>query len=328
MADLFEGDVKLPVVGETKKAYVAVGLAVIAGVAGYAYWRRAAGAGETAADEELSYYADTRTGSPDDVVGTSPGGGGGGSGGGSGWDDADEPPDTNQEWTAAVMAALTHYEPGYLSSILGKYLGRQPLTTVEAGVIREAWAAVGQPPEGNYVIIPTTDTSNPGGGTGTVPGKPGQFRQGETSETWANVAWGAVTGAQSYTVFKDGAEQGSTAETWFRVTGMGAGSTHTVGVAANNSSGRGEIGTTTVKTKAGSAPGNPPPAAAPKQYVTQVVLGPGHGWQSSFASIAGHFGKTQSHLWNLDKNQPLRRKYNHYNKITKGDLVYIDTIVK
>lgn len=69
-------------------------------------------------------------------------------------------------------------------------------------------------------------------------------------------------------------------------------------------------------------PANNPPAQ--KNYKAQLVRGPGHGWESTFASIAGHYGKSQSYLWNLDRNQHLRKKYNHYSKITKGDTVYID----
>lgn len=68
-------------------------------------------------------------------------------------------------------------------------------------------------------------------------------------------------------------------------------------------------------------PSNPPKQ---KQYKAQLVMPPGHGWQSSFKMIAGHYGKTESHLWNLDRNQHLRKKYNHYTKIKAGDTVYID----
>ena len=68
-------------------------------------------------------------------------------------------------------------------------------------------------------------------------------------------------------------------------------------------------------------PGNPPA----KVYVTEVVQGPGKQWRSSFAGIAGHYGKSTDHLWNLDKNRPLRQKYNHWTKIKAGDTVYIDT---
>lgn len=325
MADLLDGEVKIPGLGPTKKTYVAVGGALILGIVGYAYWKRAALAAPTGEDEPPSYYADTRTGSPDDVVGTSPGAGGGGSGGG-GYGGAEEPPETNAEWRNAVIAALNHYEQGYVSSIIGKYLGRIKVTNEEAAVIREALAAVGPPPVGSYVIILADDTSSPGGGTGTKPGKPGSFRQGETSQTWANVAWAPVDSATSYVVFKDGVEQGSTEGTWFRVTGMGAGSTHTIGVAAVNNSGRGETGTTTVKTTPG-APGGPAPVQ-PRVYVTEVVKGPGNGWRSSYASIAGAYGRSPDYLWHLDKNQPLRRKYNHWKRITKGDTVYIDTTQK
>ena len=73
---------------------------------------------------------------------------------------------------------------------------------------------------------------------------------------------------------------------------------------------------------ANNPPGNPTPA---KVYVTEVVQGPGKQWRSSFAGIAGHYGKSTDHLWNLDKNRPLRQKYNHWTKIKQGDTVYIDT---
>jgi hypothetical protein len=39
------GNVKLPVIGEVKTGYAIAGLAVTAGIVGYAYWRHAQNAG-------------------------------------------------------------------------------------------------------------------------------------------------------------------------------------------------------------------------------------------------------------------------------------------
>src|SRR3982751_5507662 len=60
-----QGDVTVPVVGRTKKAYVAIAGAAVAGLVGYAYWRRRQDQGAQLAPDgsDGGLYVDTRTGS-------------------------------------------------------------------------------------------------------------------------------------------------------------------------------------------------------------------------------------------------------------------------
>ena len=169
MSDVLTGTVNVPGAGKLPKKYVAVGVAGIVGIVGWAYYRRSIGADE--ADEE-SYYADTRTGaSTGNDAYDNPGGIE--SDDQADDDDAWKPPTTDQEWSQRVIEMLSWYEPGFVSQTLGKYLSRQPLTADEATLIREAWAQVGQPP-GKQVIITKTTVTTPTPTTPkpTTPAKP------------------------------------------------------------------------------------------------------------------------------------------------------------
>jgi hypothetical protein len=150
-----EGTVDVPVIGKAKKSYVAVGVAAIVGVAGFAWYRRVQGDQAAAAP---GYYADTRTGSelPTDDY-TNPGSNedgqsGTGIGGDSGW----RAPTTNEAWAQQVLDRLTWYEPSAVSAAIGKYLTRQQVTADEATMIREAWAQVGRPPVDQPLLTSTT----------------------------------------------------------------------------------------------------------------------------------------------------------------------------
>jgi hypothetical protein len=75
---------------------------------------------------------------------------------------------TNQEWVSAVTADLTTnagMDPSWVSSVLGDYLARQPLTSDQAATVRQAWAFRGKPPEGPDTYALATGTSTPGGGS-------------------------------------------------------------------------------------------------------------------------------------------------------------------
>lgn len=147
-------DVKVPAIGPVKREYLYAGLAVIAGVAGYAWWRTRA-VGDTS-----GVVVDPATGSVGDGLSynnPAPGTTGGGD------DGTPSAPRTNQEWAAAARDRLMEagYEPGYVALVLGKYLDRQGLTPDEAAVVRAAWAYVGHPPEGSYPIVPIGTTTPP-----------------------------------------------------------------------------------------------------------------------------------------------------------------------
>jgi hypothetical protein len=163
-----DGTTTLPGVGTVKKGYVAVGVALTAGIVGYAWYRRTQGADATGGD--LSYFADTRTGSelPTDTYTNPAPNADGVSGTGIGGDSVWHAPNTDPEWSQAAIEALSWYEPGFVSAIVGKYLSRQPLSAQEANVVREAWAQIGHPP-GNQLIVTSSTGTGTGTGTGTPP---------------------------------------------------------------------------------------------------------------------------------------------------------------
>jgi hypothetical protein len=192
-----EGTTTLPVVGTTKRSYVAVGVALVAGIAGWAWYKRVNGS-DTSGDP-ASYYADTRTGSevPNDAYVNPAPNADGQSGTGIGGDSVFHAPNTDPEWAQATVDKLSWYEPGYVSATVGKYLARQPLTADEQTLIREAWAQLGHPP-GNQPILASatgtgTGTSNPPrvalpAGQGWTRVKPGDSIAGIAKRTGITVA--------------------------------------------------------------------------------------------------------------------------------------------
>lgn len=224
-----EGTTTLPVVGTTKKSYVAVGVAAVAGLAGWAWYRRANGG--DAAGGDTSYYADTRTGSElptDKYVNPAPNADGQ-SGTGIGGDSVFHAPNTDPEWAQAAIEALSWYEPGYVSGIVGKYLGHQPLTAEEAGVVREAWAQIGRPP-GNQTIVTATT-----GGTGTTVPPAAQIKIVDLHVTYLaqtniKVDWATIGRPDYYRVFVNGAQRVTTSTSAASLGGLAKGTTYTIGV--------------------------------------------------------------------------------------------------
>jgi hypothetical protein len=148
------GTVDLPVIGQVPKVAVAVGGAVVVTIVGVAWWRR------QQAGTAVEYAPDLTTGSDtgsDAYRNPAPSYSDGSA--------ASTAPKTDQEWSARVLEKMTWLEPGYLGTILGKYLSGQALTLTEAEVVRSAWAIVGKPPGGQIIIL-KTDTGQPGGGSG------------------------------------------------------------------------------------------------------------------------------------------------------------------
>lgn len=143
----------VPGVGSVDKRWVWGGLAAAGGFVAFVWYRRRRSGGP------VEYVADPATGSTggsDVYQNPAP----------SYSQDADTsklPPTTDQEWLSRVVEVLTWYEPGYLSSVLSKYIARLPLTTSEASLVRESWAWIGKPP-GNQQIILTQTSSAPGDG--------------------------------------------------------------------------------------------------------------------------------------------------------------------
>jgi hypothetical protein len=217
-----QGDVDVPVVGRTKKAYVAVAAGLVAGLVGYAYWRRRQDAATSssldAADGGL--YVDTRTGSalPSDTFhNPAPDNADGQSGTGIGGDSIWQAPHTDQEWSQQAVDRLSWLEPGYVAMVVGKYLARQPVTTDEAGVIRELWGLIGHPPS-NQPIIPVTSSTPAPTPTPKPAPKPGPVKMvaptglHATSATKTSIAlnWAPVKDAIGYRLYVGAHQRGST----------------------------------------------------------------------------------------------------------------------
>lgn len=210
-----DGTVDVPVVGKTPKKGVAVGVALVVGIVGYAWYRRTEGADGGGA---LDYYADTRTGSelPTDKYTNPAPNADGQSGTGIGGDSTWQAPKTNQEWAQQVIDKLTWYEPSAVSSAVGRYLSRQPVTdALSQSIIREAWAQVGRPPADVPLITsgstpaPTpTPTPTPKPAPLVMKAPTGLKVTGKT-RTSISLDWQPVSGAKGYRILVNGKQNGS-----------------------------------------------------------------------------------------------------------------------
>jgi hypothetical protein len=141
------------VAGKTMdKRVVYFGGAAALGVVGYAYWRNAR---DNAAPQMLT--ADPNL-APVDVPTDEPGFSVFG---------PNKPPQSNVEWRDTAVAKLISIglDGGAVSSAIGKYLAKQPLTKTEIDLVNQAIAAAGYPPEGG----PFTIVEIPSGGVVTPP---------------------------------------------------------------------------------------------------------------------------------------------------------------
>lgn len=302
--------INVPVIGPTKSVYVYGGLAVVAVVVGYAYWKRSAGGAE-----DPSYYADLRTGSStgsdayeganDSISGTS---------GSAAYDAVPKVPTTDQEWTAAVVATLTHYEPEYLYAVLGKYLARQPISAEEAVAVRAAWAAVGRPP-GNQQILTAADTSTPG--TSKAPGAPTGLKQKSVTSTSVTFTWTAVAGATSYRVYRSDGAVATVGTPAFTTSTLKAATSYSFAVAAVNTYGESPKSAALAVTTPAAPKGTKPTTPAVAYHTVRVDTSrPGF---DTLLHIAAAHKVTTSSIMADPKNAHLRGK----KAVKTGDIVYI-----
>lgn len=229
-AALTSGTVKLPGIGPVKKVYVYVGVGAVGVLAAYIMWRRqqaAAAADTTPADADLGTGLTTPDGG--DVYQ-------GATAGGAPTADPDitPMPSTNVEWTQQVLDYFNWLEPGFVSSTVGKYLARVPLSADEADFVRQAWAARGKPPEGPSNFTLTTD-GNTSGST-TMPSVPAGLKVGAVTSTSIALDWTDSTDAQSYQVFRGATQVGTPAGSSYTDTGLAAGTSYSYTVKAVNGS--------------------------------------------------------------------------------------------
>ncbi|MEV8565362.1 PHB depolymerase family esterase [Streptomyces sp. NPDC051322] len=98
------------------------------------------------------------------------------------------------------------------------------------------------------------DGSADGGGTGSLPAPTG-VQVGATTGTTVSLAWNAVDGAASYTVYRDGTAAGSVTGTAFTDTGLSGGASYRYTVAAVDAGGAvGASSTAVTATTTGSEP--------------------------------------------------------------------------
>jgi hypothetical protein len=327
---LTSGTVKLPGIGPVKKVYVYVGVGAVGVLAAYIMWRRQQAAADvTPADADLGDGLTTAAGS--DVYQ-------GATAGGAATADPDitPMPTTNVEWTQQILDYFNWLEPGFVSSTVGKYLARVPLSADEADFIRQTWAARGKPPEGPANFTLTTDANTPGGTT--MPSVPAGLKV--TSVTTSSVAldWTDSTDAQSYQVFRGGSQVGSPTSSAYTDSGLATGTSYSYTVrAVNGSNISAPSAAVTGKTGPGQVTtipvGTPKPAPGPKQapkptYITVTVTHfTTHNppWNSTISGIASHYGygSNWQAVWNDPKNIGLRSKRKTPEKIQAEDKVYV-----
>lgn len=163
--------VAVPGMGRVKQTYAVAGVAVVAGVLGYAYWRRA-----RSAPASTAVVDPNATGVTDYTPPASNNSGGS-------FNDSGVIT-TNDEWSAKATEALSGaFDQAFIQVTLGKYLSHQPLTDAEVDLIGAARAAAGDPPQGGpYSIVHVTGSGStpPLGGPATQPTTTHTVVAGET----------------------------------------------------------------------------------------------------------------------------------------------------
>lgn len=226
-AALTSGTVKLPGIGPVKKVYVYVGVGAVGVLAAYLMWRRQqdAAADVTPADADLGEGLTTGAGS-DVYQGANAGGAA------TADPDIDAMPSSNVQWSQQVLDYFNWLEPGFVSSTVGKYLARVPLSADEADFIRQAWAARGKPPEGpdNFTLSAGTNTP----GTTTMPSVPSGLNVGAVTTSSVALDWADSTDALSYQVFRGSSQVGTPTSSAYTDAGLASGTSYTYTVKAVN----------------------------------------------------------------------------------------------
>jgi hypothetical protein len=192
--------VNLPVIGTVPRTAAIGGAALVAGIVGYAYFKRAqnaAAANAAAAAAPNSDYGDP------DVLPVVPGGAPGGFGPVNGGSQTGSAPPANaildnSQWTAAVRDRLAGtYPEAVLMDAIGAFLNKQPLTSEQQKIIRAAIAVAGYPPVGSLTIIS-------GGADTPMLVAPSNVRQVNVRPDGYLIVWDSVPGAVRYKTYENG----------------------------------------------------------------------------------------------------------------------------
>ncbi len=246
--------VNVPGIGPVDKKYVYAGVAVTAGIVGFAYWRARNAASEpTTSDytsgEELATenaYASGSDYAYDGGVSEYSGATGSQTPVNQDYNPA---PSTNAEWAQRAVEALSAVgvETLAASAAIGRYIAGLTLTEAQADYIRQARALLGPLPSGDLAIkvAPTQTTPTPNDPTPTPDATPGKVTG---LKTWGNgpskltvpLTWTKVPGAHSYRVYRKGVAYnvGTSLDNQTTIGGLTKNTTYTFYVAAVSQSGK------------------------------------------------------------------------------------------
>jgi hypothetical protein len=252
--------ISIPAIGPVRKEIVYAAGAGIVGVVGYAWFKAGAGGGggkeaiqQVVPASEILPVTDYQN--PQ------------GYGNSSGVFPGNVDPNaitSNSEWTQQAIEYLVSigYNATFVSTTLGKFLGRQPLNAIEKDLVRTALAAMGPPPEGGPypvgVDAPPTATL-PAPATTAPPPRPSGLKILLRMGDWILLDWSASDRAEYYTVHEQsaiGQSSQTTRETRYWVRGLAPGMAHTFTVRAVRGDQQSEAATTVGSTE-GATGGHP-----------------------------------------------------------------------
>lgn len=185
-----EDTITLPGMGPTKKTYVYIGTAVVAGLVAFAYYRRS----QRPAPPTWNDVAPAEMTPASDYV--SPGGGSSN----VSQDLTGNTITTNAQWSQAATTLLGNigYDPKLVAGALGRYFNREGLTPDQMDAVKAAVGQLGPPPVGGPWPI---TAASPGTGTGTTPLEaPKNLRATGATATHITLTWDPVPGATRYVI--------------------------------------------------------------------------------------------------------------------------------
>lgn len=268
-----QATVKIPGVGPVKTQYAIAGGALIVGIVAYAYWSRSRQAATDPAAQDPNATDPNADTSGTDTSGTDTSGMEVTGTDYSGYSDGSAStyqapyttyisptsvtaPSTNGEWDQSAQQVLTDrgVDARAASDALGRYLSGLCMSSAQAGYIREATGAIGNPPQGSFsiTICPaagTTTTPTTGTSTPAALKAPAHLKAAGVFNTHITLTWDKVTGAEGYIVYRDGARVTTVTYPTATVWGLKPSTRHTFKVAPERGAAAGPSASVTATTK-------------------------------------------------------------------------------